>query len=104
FWGSAAADRNGSRNLVGIKNPAVDYLIDKIIYAKDREELVAASRALDRVLLWNHYVVPQWHVPYERIARWDRFGKPETMPEHSIGFPTIWWWDESKAAAVAAAQ
>jgi microcin C transport system substrate-binding protein len=102
FWGSAAAGRTGSRNLVGIKNPAVDHLIDKIIFAKDREGLVAACRALDRVLLWNHYVVPQWHVPYERVARWDRFGKPATMPDFSIGFPTIWWWDEAKAAAVAA--
>lgn len=104
FWGSAAADRNGSRNLIGIKNPAVDYLIDQIIFAKDREELVACSRALDRVLLWNHYVVPQWHVPYERTARWDRFGKPDTMPDFSIGFPTIWWWDEAKAATVEAAK
>ncbi|MDP2618973.1 MAG: extracellular solute-binding protein [Hyphomicrobiales bacterium] len=104
FWGSAAADRNGSRNLVGIKNEAIDHLIDKIIFAKDREELVAACRALDRVLLWNHYVVPQWHVPYDRIARWDRFGRPGTMPDYSIGFPTIWWWDEAKAAAVATAK
>ena len=104
FWGSAAADSSGSRNLVGIKNEAVDYLIDKIIFAKDRDELVAATRALDRVLLWNHYVVPQWHVPYERIARWDRFGRPDALPDHSIGFPNIWWWDRSKAAAVAAAR
>src|SRR5690606_23046947 len=59
YWGSAAADRPGSRNLVGIKNPAIDQLIDRIIYARDRDELIAASKALDRVLLWNHYVVPQ---------------------------------------------
>ena len=68
FWGSDAADKDGSRNVIGIKNPAIDKLIDKIILAKDREELVAATRALDRVLLWNHYVVPQWHTPFERIA------------------------------------
>lgn len=102
FWGSEAAERAGSRNLVGIKNPAIDHLINKIIFAKDREALVAATRALDRVLLWNHYVVPQWHIPYERIARWDRFGKPKTLPAHSIGFPTIWWWDKAKAAEVTA--
>jgi hypothetical protein len=60
FWGSRAADRPGSRNTVGIKNPAVDALIDRVIFAKSREELVAATKALDRVLLWNHYVVPQW--------------------------------------------
>lgn len=102
FWGSAAADRSGSRNLVGIKDEAIDHLIDRIIFAKDRDELVAACRALDRVLLWNHYVVPQWYVPYERTARWDRFGRPDTIPAYSTGFPAIWWWDGAKAASVAA--
>jgi microcin C transport system substrate-binding protein len=102
FWGSEAADREGSRNFVGIKNPAVDKLIDRIIFAKDREELVAACRALDRVLLWNHYVVPMWNIPYERIAFWNRFGRPEKLPDHSLGFPAIWWWDEAKAAKVKA--
>ena len=100
FWGSAAADREGSRNFVGIKNPAVDKLIDRIIFARDREELVAACRALDRVLLWNHYVVPMWNIPYERIAYWNRFGRPEKLPDHSIGFPAIWWWDADKAGKV----
>src|SRR5690606_23654077 len=93
FWGSAAADTPGSRNLPGIKNPAVDALIDKIIFAKDRDELVAASRALDRVLLWNYYVVPQWHSPYERIAYWNKFGKPDPLPARSTGFPLVWWFD-----------
>ena len=102
FWGSEAADRQGSRNFIGIKNPAVDKLIDKIIFAKDREELVAACRALDRVLLWNHYVVPMWNIPYERIAHWNRFGRPEKLPDHSVGFPSIWWWDEARAAKVKA--
>lgn len=102
FWGSEAADTNGSRNFVGIKNPAVDKLIDNIIFARDRNELVAATRALDRVLLWNHYVVPQWHAPYERTARWDRFGHPDPLPPYAIGFPAIWWWDAARAAAVAA--
>jgi microcin C transport system substrate-binding protein len=100
FWGSEAADRQGSRNFIGIKNPAVDKLIDKIIFAKDREDLVAACRALDRVLLWNHYVVPMWNIPYERIAHWNRFGRPEKLPDHSLGFPAIWWWDEAKAEKV----
>ena len=67
YWGSRAADQPGSRNLIGIKNPAVDKLIDRIIFAKSREELVAATKALDRVLLWNHYVVPQW--TYRKCAR-----------------------------------
>ncbi|MGD9867852.1 MAG: extracellular solute-binding protein [Hyphomicrobiales bacterium] len=77
FWGSEAADREGSRNIIGIKNPAVDKLIDKVIFARSREELVAACRALDRVLLWNHYVVPQWYSPFSRVAYWNRYGQPE---------------------------
>lgn len=99
FWGSPAADRPGSRNLAGIKNPAVDALIDRIIFAKDRAELVAATKALDRVLLWNHYVVPQFTYGKVRLARWDRFGRPDKLPEYGMsGFPTIWWWDAAKAA------
>ena len=82
FWGSPAADQAGSRNYVGIKNPAVDALIERVIFAKNRAELVAATRALDRVLLWNHYVVPQWTYGKVRTARWDRFGRPEKMPEY----------------------
>jgi microcin C transport system substrate-binding protein len=101
FWGSAAADRPGSRNLVGIKNPAVDALIKRVIYAKDRAELVAATHALDRVLLWNFYVVPQWSYPYQRTARWDRFGHPDNLPKYGAAtFPDIWWWDKEKAAKV----
>lgn len=101
FWGSAAAGAHGSRNLAGIENPAVDRLIERIIFAKDRDELVAATRALDRVLLWNHYVVPQWHIPYDRTARWNRFGRPDPIPPFSTGFPTVWWWDAARAAAAA---
>ena len=84
FWGSEAADKHGSRNVIGIKNPAVDKLIDKVILAKDRADLVAATRALDRVLLWNHYVVPQWHTPFERIAMWDFYGRPSNAFPRSI--------------------
>jgi microcin C transport system substrate-binding protein len=97
YWGSEAAQRKGSRNYAGIQDAAIDHLVERLIYAKSREELVAATKALDRVLLWHHFVVPMWHVPYERVARWDRFGRPEKLPDHSIGFPTIWWWDEAKA-------
>ncbi len=100
FWGSASADRDGSRNLVGIKDEAIDQLIDKVIFAKDRAELVAATKALDRALLWNHFVVPMWHIPYQRVAYWNRFGKPDVQPEHSVGFPAIWWFDEARAAKV----
>jgi microcin C transport system substrate-binding protein len=101
FWGSQAADIPGSRNLVGIKNPAIDTLIERVIFTKDRDDLVAATKALDRVLLWNDYVVPQWTYGKQRTARWDRFGHPETMPKYgAASFPTIWWWDEAKAAKV----
>jgi microcin C transport system substrate-binding protein len=101
FWSSTAADRPGSRNLVGIKNPAVDAMIERVIFTKDRDELVAATKALDRVLLWNFYVVPQWTYGKQRTARWDRFGHPETMPKYGASaFPTVWWWDAEKAAKV----
>jgi microcin C transport system substrate-binding protein len=101
FWSSQAADQPGSRNLIGIKNPAVDALIERVIFTKDREDLVAATKALDRVLLWNFYVVPQWTYPFVRSARWDRFGRPETMPKYGrSGFPSIWWWDAARAAKV----
>ncbi|MEJ1156847.1 extracellular solute-binding protein [Prosthecomicrobium sp. N25] len=101
YWGSEAADIQGSANVAGIKNEAVDSLIRSIIYAPNREDLVAATKALDRVLLWNQYMIPQWHYGYLRTARWDRFGRPETMPDYfPPGFPTTWWWDADKAAKV----
>lgn len=100
FWGSDAAKREGSRNIAGVSNPAVDKLIDRIILAKDRAELVAATRALDRVLLWSHYVVPQWYYPYDRLASWDRFGRPEKLPSQSPGTSITWWYDAAKADAV----
>ena len=99
YWGSQAADQPGSFNLIGIKNPTVDALIDKVIFATSRDDLIATTRALDRVLLWNHYVVPQWTYPYVRSARWDRFGHPDPMPKYGrAAFPTVWWWDADKAA------
>jgi len=101
FWGSQAADAPGSRNTVGIKNPAVDALIDQVIFAKDREGLVAATRALDRVLLWNFYVVPQFTYPYSRYARWDRFSHAEPLPKYArSGLPSLWWYDTEKAAKI----
>jgi len=101
FWGSQAADQPGSRNLIGIKNPAVDAMIDRVIFTKDRADLIAATKALDRVLLWNFYVVPQWTYPFVRTARWDRFGHPETMPKYGrSAFPAVWWWDPERAAKV----
>jgi len=102
YWGSESADNDSSANYAGIKNPAIDKLIDKVIFAEDRETLVAATHALDRVLLWNHYVVPQFYSDETRTARWNRFGHPQTMPTYSTGFPTIWWYDEALAAKTGA--
>ncbi|HZQ11626.1 MAG TPA: extracellular solute-binding protein [Pseudolabrys sp.] len=99
FFGSRAADEPGSENIIGIKNPAVDAMIEKVVFAKTEEELTAAAHALDRVLLWNHYVVPQWTYSKVRTARWNRFGRPQHMPKYGLAaFPSLWWWDEEKAA------
>ena len=98
-WGSQAADQPGSANLIGIKNPAVDAMIDEVIFAKSHADLVAATKALDRVLLWNHYVVPQWTYGKQRTARWDRFSHPDPLPQYGASaFPSVWWWDAQKAA------
>ena len=104
FWGSAAADKTGSRNTAGIKNAAIDKLIDKIVFAKDRDDLVAATNALDRVLQWNYYVVPHWYYPYERLAYWDIFGRPAKLPSQTSAPMQVWWYDEAKAKAVNAAK
>lgn len=100
FWGSESAAVSGSQNTIGVKNKAVDKLIDKIVFAKDRAELVAATKALDRVLLWNHYVVPQWHYPYERVAYWNKFGRPEQLPKLTPAFLQVWWVEADKAAEI----
>jgi microcin C transport system substrate-binding protein len=105
YWSSRAADTPGSQNYVGIKNPAVDALIERIIFAKSRDELVAATRALDRVLLWNHYVVPLYYLWKHWTARWDRFGRPQVLPRYGVGgFPSTWWWDAERAAKVGSRQ
>lgn len=107
YWSSEAADTEGSSNYIGIKNPVVDELIDTIIAAPDRESLVAATRALDRVLLWNHYVIPNWYVPNDRVAYWNMFGRPE-LPEPYYGanggFPSSWWVDTEKEATLVKGQ
>ncbi|WP_431205252.1 extracellular solute-binding protein [Bradyrhizobium betae] len=102
FWSSKTADIPGSRNIAGIKNPAIDKLVERLIYARDRDDLVAATKALDRVLLWNNYVIPQWTYTKVRTARWDRFGRPAELPKYGqSGFPFVWWYDSDKAARIA---
>jgi microcin C transport system substrate-binding protein len=102
YWSSEAADTEGSRNFAGIKNPAIDGLISDVISAPDRDTLVAATHALDRVLLWNHYVIPTWYVSGTRVVYWNKFGLPETLPIYAAagGFPNVWWLDEEKAVTV----
>jgi len=98
FWGSDAADQPGGRNRAGVRNPVVDALIDKIIFAKDRDELSAASRALDRVLLWENYNIFQLYTPFERIAYWkEKVEPPKEFPSQDYGFPTIWWSAEAES-------
>jgi len=100
FWGSAAAAERGSRNLAGIKDPAVDRLIDLLIQSPDRASLVTRTQALDRMLLWGHYVIPHWHIRVFRVAYWDKFGRPAISPRFALGFDT-WWVDAQKEAALA---
>lgn len=103
FWGSAAADKPGSRNIAGIKDAGIDALIEKVIYAQDRETLIAATRALDRTLLAHNFVVPQWSSAVSRTIRWNRFNRPAVLPKYgSSGFPTTWWYDEALAAKTGA--
>ena len=95
FWSSGVADTNGSRNIIGIKNNVIDLLIENLINAKDREDLITISRALDRVLLWNYYVIPQWHISAYRVLYWDMFDQPKQKPKYSLGFDT-WWVNQNK--------
>ncbi len=95
FWGSNAADTNGSRNIIGIKNYVVDSLIEKLIHAENREDLIIISKALDRVLLWQHYVIPNWHISSYRVLYWDFFDKPKVRPKYSLGLDT-WWINQKK--------
>ncbi len=109
YWSTEAADTEGSSNYIGIKNPVVDELIETIIAAPDRDSLVAATRALDRVLLWNHYVIPNWYVPTDRVVYWNMFGRPEITPIYggNGGFGAAggtWWLDTEKAATLVKGQ
>lgn len=97
YFGSDSAGRPGSRNVAGVNSPAIDAMIRHIVLAKDRDELIAATRAMDRILLWSHYVIPQWFLPYDRLAYWNRFGRPETLTLQ--GADTFAWWIDPKRDA-----
>jgi microcin C transport system substrate-binding protein len=98
-WSSKAADTNGSSNVAGIKDPVVDALVEKIIAAKDRDDLITSTRALDRVLQWGYYYIPHWNAPFDRVAYWNKYAHPETMPPYGLTLDT-WWYDPNKAATV----
>jgi microcin C transport system substrate-binding protein len=100
YWTTVSADTPGSRNMAGIKDPVVDALIETLIAAPDRESLIAATRALDRVLLWGHYVVPHWHIRHFRVAYWNKFVRPAITPKYGLGFDG-WWIDPALAASLA---
>ncbi len=104
YFGSTAAETDGSLNLAGIADPAVDALIEKIVGAKTRDELVVAARMLDRVLRAGHYWVPHWYKASNTVAYWNKFSRPETKPRYDRGILDTWWFDEAKAAELTAAR
>lgn len=100
FWTSVAADINGSRNFAAVRDPVVDTLVDRVIAATDRADLITTTRALDRVLLWGHYVIPQWHIRHFRVSYWNKFSRPAITPKYALGLET-WWIDPVKEDALA---
>jgi len=103
FWGSRAAQTNGSRNFIGVQDPVVDALIELVIAAPDRDALVARTRALDRVLQWGHYLIPHWYADTDRVLYWNKFSRPAVTPMQGSSTAT-WWYDEAKAKALKAAR
>jgi len=99
YWGSTSADIEGGRNYIGIKDPVIDELVEKVIAAPDRKALVTSVRALDRVLQWGHWLIPHWHAKYDRVAYWDKFGRPKITPIQGNQF-LAWWVDAKKDEAL----
>ncbi len=101
FWGSAQADIPGSSNLLGVKDPVVDALVEQIIAAPDRQQLIWRTRALDRVLLWSHYIIPHFTNGAWWLAYWDKFGRPATIAKYALGTTNAWWVDPEREATLA---
>jgi len=90
FWTSGAADNPGSRNFIGLRDPAIDQLVEQLINADSRQSLISHARALDRVLQWGYYVIPNWHIKTWRVAYWNHIGHPKVSPKYDVGIDT--WW------------
>jgi microcin C transport system substrate-binding protein len=99
FWSSEKAKEPGSRNLIGVSDPVVDALVELVVNAPDRQALIDRTRALDRVLLWGHYIVPHWHSRVFRVAWWDKFGKPERNPRYGLDLMS-WWVEPARERAL----
>ncbi|MFQ5481183.1 MAG: extracellular solute-binding protein [Nitrospinaceae bacterium] len=100
MWSSEAGDQPGSRNLIGIKNPAIDELIEMVVAAQTRQELIDAIQAMDRILTHEYYMVPHWYIKYDRVVYWNRFSRPARNPSQASilnNILTWWWWDAAKA-------
>ena len=100
MWSSDAAETPGTRNYMGIKNPALDELIEKIVSAKTRKHLVLNIQALDRILTHQYYMVPHWYIAYDRAVYWNKFGRPKINASQSLVINNVleWWWlDEARA-------
>ena len=100
YWTMARADINGSGNMAGVKDPVVDALVETIIRAQNRNALVTAVHALDRVLLHGWYVIPQWHLSAHRVAYWNRFDHPAVAQKYGFGFVDTWWVNADKDAVL----
>ena len=99
YWSSVTADQPGSPNYMGVKNPVLDEIIDKLISSKSRQELVTYTKVLDRILLFNHYLIPQFHIGHYRVAYWNKISRPNVSPKYDLGFD-FWWYDQQKASNI----
>lgn len=107
LWGSEEADIKGGNNFAGVKNPVIDALVEKLIQARELEDIYTIAKSLDRVLMWNYYFIPAWYYPNYNIAYWDKFSRPKERPPYAsmigtananpIGSAHLWWYDEEKA-------
>ena len=96
YWSSSTANQKGSPNYMGVENPVIDEIIDQLISAKSREELVTFTKVLDRILLFNYYLIPQFHIGHYRVAYWNKISRPNISPKYDLGFD-FWWFDPKKA-------